>query len=219
MKKTHSYDIYGRTESSTIYLASPGRNILCAVNGVDSSSVSLKLRTKDTAELSFTVNKYIDENVISNAYNNIEEMMELYCDGIWFKIVEPPKISNDGTKESKDVVAESYEVVLTQYTLNDFEVNTGSSKSYEKQYKVEYDLNHPGNPNHDEDFVSSTYFKVKFCDKTTPELSLLHLILEHSGAAEIGWTIGYIDDVTPDDESVEDKDKKYLKDYLYFLLY
>lgn len=212
MRIKHTYDIYGRTEPSVIYLAAPGRRILCAINGIDSSSVSIKLRTKDTAELSFSVNKYIDEDVISNAYDYIEEMMELYCDGIWFKIVEPPKESTDGTKVTKDVVSESYEISLSQYTLNDFEVNTGSAKSYEIQYRKEYDLNHPKNPEHDPDFTSGEYFQVKFCDKTNPKLSLLHLILEHSGAADIGWTIGYVDNITPDDDTAEEL--TYLPDYV-----
>lgn len=212
MKLTHTYDIYGRTEPSVIYLAAPGRRILCAINGIDSSSVSIKLRTKDTAELSFSVNKYIDEGVISNAYAYIEEMMELYCDGIWFRITEPPKESTDGTKVTKDIVAESYEIVLSQYTLNNFEVNTGSAKSYEIQYRKEYDLNHPDNPNHDPDFTSGDYFQVKFCDKSNTKLSLLHLILKHSGAADIGWTVGYVDNITPDDDSAEKL--TYLPDYV-----
>ena len=66
MKKIQTYDIFGRTEPSIIYLAKPGKRIFCALNGIDTSTVSLSLNTNNTAELSFTVNKYIDESILSN---------------------------------------------------------------------------------------------------------------------------------------------------------
>ena len=97
MKIKHNYDIYGRTEPSVIYLAAPGKRIISAIDGIDTSSVNLDLNTNNTAELSFSVNRYVN-NIQSNVYDDIEEMMELYCDGIWFKIIEPPIISNDGTQ-------------------------------------------------------------------------------------------------------------------------
>ena len=116
MKIIHKYDIYGRTEPSIIYLAKPGKRLYCALGGIDTSSVSLTLKTNNTAELTFTVDKYIN-NILTDGYEELEEMMELYCDGIWFKIVEPPTIENDGMRESKNITAESYEIMLTQYKL------------------------------------------------------------------------------------------------------
>ena len=213
MNINHNYDIYNRKEPSIIYLAQPGKNILCAINGIDSSSVSIEINTNNTTTLSFTVNKYINENIVSNAYDDIEEMMELYCDGIWFKIVDPPSISYDGLQETKEVTAESYEIMLSQYLLNDFKVNTGDKSSYEMQYKRKYDLNCKGNPDHDPDYISDEYFSVTFYNPDCQELSLLHLILKHANLDGI-WSIGYIDN-TPS-QSNDKSDKAYLKDYQYF---
>ena len=206
----YKHDIYDRTEPATIYLAKPGKKIYCAINGIDTSSVSITIDTNNTTELSFTVNKYIGDNIVSNAYNDIDEMMELYCNGIWFKIVDPPVIDNDGTNETKQVTAESYEIGLSQYTLNNFKVNIGEEDSYEMMYKREYDLNCKDNPNHDPDFDSGKYFQITLYNKDVPELSLLNLILKHADVPD--WKIGYIDDTISD---IKD-DTKYLKDYVFY---
>ena len=58
MKMIHNYDIYGNTESAIIYLAKPGKRFFCALGGIDTSTVSVMLRTNNTAELTFTVDKY-----------------------------------------------------------------------------------------------------------------------------------------------------------------
>ena len=122
MKINHYYDVYNRTEPAIIYLAKPGKRILCALGGIDTSSVSLSLNTNNTAELSFTVDKYVDE-MVSDGYEELDEFMELFCDGIWFKIVDPPNITNDGMQETKEITAESYEIMLTQYHLNEFKIS------------------------------------------------------------------------------------------------
>lgn len=211
MNVKYKHDIYGRTEPATIYLAKPGKRIYCALNGIDSSSASITIDTNNTAELSFTVNKYIDENTISNAYDDIDEMMELYCNGIWFKIVDPPTIDNDGIKETKQITAESYEIGLSQYTLNNFKINTGEEDSCEMLYKREYDLNCKDNPNHDPDFDSGKYFQVTLYNKEVPDLSLLDLILKYAEVPD--WKIGFIDDTISDNESEKDK---LLKDYIFY---
>ena len=79
MKINHYYDVYNRTEPAIIYLAKPGKRILCALGGIDTSSVSLSLNTNNTAELSFTVDKYVDE-MVSDGYEELDEFMELFCD-------------------------------------------------------------------------------------------------------------------------------------------
>ena len=76
MRMKHNYDIYGNTESAVIYLAKPGKRIFCALNGIDTPTVFVTLRTNNTAELTFTVNKYIDGE-ISSGYEELDEMMEL----------------------------------------------------------------------------------------------------------------------------------------------
>ena len=75
MRMTHNYDVYGNTESAIIYLAKPGKRFFCALGGIDTSTVSVTLRTNNTAELTFTVDKYVD-GVESQGYEELDEMME-----------------------------------------------------------------------------------------------------------------------------------------------
>lgn len=185
MRMKHNYDIYGNTESAIIYLAKPGKRIFCALNGIDTPTVSVTLRTNNTAELTFTVNKYVDGE-ISSGYEELDEMMELYCDGIWYKIMTPPSETNNGMQSTKDITAESYEISLTQYRLKNFKINMGEEDSYEMVYQASHD--------------TSKFYQIKFHDSENEELSLLDLVLKHADVP--GWKIGYVDDITPDDEGV-----------------
>ena len=76
MKINHKYDVYGRTEPSIIYLAKPGKRLFCALGGIDSSTVSLSLKTNNTAELTFTVDKYTN-NALTDGYEELDELMEI----------------------------------------------------------------------------------------------------------------------------------------------
>lgn len=183
MKINHKYDIYGRTEPSIIYLAKPGKRLYCALGGIDTSTASLSLKTNNTAELTFTVDKYIN-NTVTDGYEELDELMELYCDGIWFKIVDPPTINNDGLRETKEITAESYEIMLTQYKLKNFKINMGEEDSYEMMYQATHDTN--------------KFYQIKFYDSENEDLSFLHLVLKHADVP--GWHIGYVDYNTPDDD-------------------
>jgi hypothetical protein len=183
VKINHKYDIYGRTEPSIIYLAKPGKRLYCALGGIDTSTASLSLKTNNTAELTFTVDKYIN-NTVTDGYEELDELMELYCDGIWFKIVDPPTINNDGLRETKEITAESYEIMLTQYKLKNFKINMGEEDSYEMMYQATHDTN--------------KFYQIKFYDSENEDLSFLHLVLKHADVP--GWHIGYVDNITPDDD-------------------
>lgn len=183
MKINHKYDIYGRTEPSIIYLAKPGKRLYCALGGIDTSTASLSLKTNNTTELTFTVDKYIN-NIVTDGYEELDELMELYCDGIWFKIVDPPTINNDGLRETKEITAESYEIMLTQYKLKNFKINMGEEDSYEMMYQATHDTN--------------KFYQIKFYDSENEDLSFLHLVLKHADVP--GWHIGYVDNITPDDD-------------------
>lgn len=183
MKINHKYDIYGRTEPSIIYLAKPGKRLYCALGGIDTSTASLSLKTNNTAELTFTVDKYIN-NTVTDGYEELDELMELYCDGIWFKIVDPPTINNDGLRETKEITAESYEIMLTQYKLKNFKINMGEEDSYEMMYQATHDTN--------------KFYQIKFYNSENEDLSFLHLVLKHADVP--GWHIGYVDNITPDDD-------------------
>ncbi len=185
MRMIHKYDKYGNTESAIIYLAKPGKRPLCALGGIDTSTVSVTLKTNNTAELTFTINKYIDGQE-SQGYEELEEMMELYCDGIWYKIMDPPTESNDGTQCTKDITAESYEISLTQYKLKNFKINMGEEDSYEMMYQKTHD--------------TSKFYQIKFYDISNEDLSFLHIVLKHADVP--GWKIGYVDNITLDDDKV-----------------
>lgn len=185
MRMIHNYDIYGNTESTIIYLAKPGKRFFCALGGIDTSTVSVTLRTNNTAELTFTVDKYVD-GVESQGYEELDEMMELYCDGIWYKIMDPPTETNDGTQCTKDITAESYEISLTQYKLKNFKINMGEEDSYEMMYQKNHDIN--------------KFYQIKFYNPENEDLSFLHIVLKHADVP--GWKIGYVDNITLDDDKV-----------------
>ena len=185
MRMTHNYDVYGNTESAIIYLAKPGKRFFCALGGIDTSTVSVTLRTNNTAELTFTVDKYVD-GVESQGYEELDEMMELYCDGIWYKIMDPPTETNDGTQCTKDITAESYEISLTQYKLKNFKINMGEEDSYEMMYQKNHDIN--------------KFYQIKFYNPENEDLSFLHIVLKHADVP--GWKIGYVDNITLDDDKV-----------------
>lgn len=185
MKMIHNYDIYGNTESAIIYLAKPGKRFFCALGGIDTSTVSVMLRTNNTAELTFTVDKYVD-GVESQGYEELDEMMELYCDGIWYKIMDPPTETNDGTQCTKDITAESYEISLTQYKLKNFKINMGEEDSYEMMYQKNHDIN--------------KFYQIKFYNPENEDLSFLNIVLKHADVP--GWKIGYVDNITLDDDKV-----------------
>lgn len=195
---SHKYDIYNRTEPAIIYLAKPGKRLYTALNGIDTSTVNIAIRTNDTAKLTFTINKYVNGEVIPE-FDDVDEMMELYCSGIWFKIVDPPAMDNDSYQCTKDVTAESYEIGLSQYTLKNFNINNDDNSSYNLVYKRKLDKaeaikKYPDRAN-DEDFInnydSGNYYSVKLYDPNCKELSFLNLVLQHADVP--GWRIGTVD--------------------------
>lgn len=195
---THNYDIYNQTEPSIIYLAKPGKRLYAALNGIDTSTVSLKLRTNNTVELTFTLNKYVNGKLLPE-FDEVDEMMELYCSGIWFKIVDPPSVDNDSYQCTKEVTAESYEVGLSQYTLNAFNINNGEDSAYNLIYKKKMDkaeaiVKYPDRKD-DQEFIDSydsgKYYSVKLYDPNCEELSFSNLVLKHADVPV--WRIGTVD--------------------------
>lgn len=194
----HNYDIYNRTEPSLIYLAKPGKRLYTVLNGVDTSTANIKWRTNDTAELTFTINKYVNGELLPE-FDEVDEMMELYCSGIWFKIVDPPSIDNDSYQCTKEVTAESYEIGLSQYTLNEFNINNGEDSAYNLIYKKKMDkieaiAKYPDRKD-DQEFIDSydsgKYYSVKLYDPDYEELSFLDLVLKHADVP--GWKVGTVD--------------------------
>ena len=118
------YDIFGRAESSNIYIAQPGHHKLGCLNGIDPDSCELKINLIDPDELSFDVYQMVDDEYTAY-YDYVDILMELYVDGLgWFFINESPELHHDGVKEYKTVTAQGYEITLQQYDLEVFHVGT-----------------------------------------------------------------------------------------------
>ena len=87
------------------------------LNGVQEDSCSLTKNLNNTSELTFSVDRIIDDEngngVVSQYYDLIQRHYEIYLPYHgWFKINEEPTIENDGNQETKSVRAESLEIEL-----------------------------------------------------------------------------------------------------------
>ena len=49
------HDYYNRNDPSTIYLATPNKDILCALNSIDATSVDFVGKCNDLSTLTFTM--------------------------------------------------------------------------------------------------------------------------------------------------------------------
>ena len=55
-------DFYNRIEPSRVYLATPNKRILCALNSIDASEVSFTGKANDISTISFTITQYIEND-------------------------------------------------------------------------------------------------------------------------------------------------------------
>lgn len=163
-----------------IYLAKPTGDILGRPNGLKEETCKLKKTLTDMWELSFEVNKYVDENDNfhpSDYYESLSEKMYLVLEcsaaNTLFLIDAKPVITNDGIQETKSITAHTVECELQQKFLRSFYINNGTSESLEYLADDNTD-SYTGLP--------KEYIRLVNFDR--PELSLLHLALQ-----ETGWTV------------------------------
>ena len=198
-----------------LYIAQTGKRLLGVIGGVDETTVQIEKKANNTYTLSFTA--YETFNGEKSAwYDYLDELMEIYVDGIWFIIKNPPEINHDGKIENKSVEAQSYEIELQNYDIQRFKVGQGTESSYEMMFQSKYPKDkYP-------DKYKETFPRVKFYNPDEPELSLLHILLHHAGLIpskiEIGedgneidnwvdniadspWQIGKIDSVARYEDS------------------
>lgn len=62
----------------------------------------------------------------------------------------------------------------------------GEEDSYEMMYQKNHDIN--------------KFYQIKFYNPENEDLSFLHIVLKHADVP--GWKIGYVDNITPDDDKV-----------------
>ena len=157
-----------------LYIAQTGKRLLGVIGGVDETTVQIEKKANNTYTLSFTA--YETFNGEKSAwYDYLDELMEIYVDGIWFIIKNPPEIGHDGKIENKSVEAQSYEIELQNYDIQRFKVGQGTESSYEMMFQSKYPKDkYP-------DKYKETFPRVKFYNPDEPELSLLHILLHHAG--------------------------------------
>ena len=157
-----------------IYIAQPGKRLLGVVGGVDYSTAQINKKGNNTVSLSFVA--YESFNGEKSAwYDYLDELMEIFVDGIWFIIKNPPEVNHDGKIESKTIEAESYEIGLQNYDIQRFKVGQGTESSYEMMFQKKYPKEkYP-------DKYKNGIPTVKFYNPDEPELSLLHILLHHAG--------------------------------------
>ena len=186
------YDRYNQPIQSHVYLGTPNNKILCAINGIEESTFQLTSKFINTYELTFNINENIlieDEHglsklVHSNVYDLVAWLMRVYVDNVGWFIMDAPKISHDGIKETKTITCHSAEIEMEQHDLKNFKINQGTTDSYEML--ADNNVEKIG----DVEFAKE---QIKFYNPNNPQLSLLDLVLKAGGV--YGWSIGEIDTI------------------------
>lgn len=146
---------------------------------LDVYNTSGEFKFNSLSKVSFDVDRTYDdfingENKVNPFYDKVEALRLIFVEGFGYFEIQGPQLSSDGIKETKSIEAYSLEYTLSQKYLTDFYINTGEVGSVEVTYADE----HSGN-----------IIPVTLYNPTTPELSLLNLILEKA----YGWSVGYVD--------------------------
>lgn len=186
------YDRYNQPIQSHVYLGTPNNKILCAINGIEESTFQLTPKFINTYELTFDINENIlieDEHglsklVHSNVYDLVAWLMRVYVDNVGWFIMDAPKISHDGIKETKTITCHSAEIEMEQHDLKNFKINQGTTDSYEML--ADNNVEKIG-------AVEFAKEQIKFYNPNNPQLSLLDLVLKAGGV--YGWSIGEIDTI------------------------
>lgn len=187
-------DFYNRIEPSRIYLATPNKRILCALNSIDKSDVSFTGKSNDISTISFTITQYIEndegERIVANGYDLISRYMKLYVTNIGWFILDSPSIHHTGTYEYKEVTASSAQIEYNQVPLDQWKINRGTTDSLEMLVD--------GNVEEIEG-VEFAKENIKFYNAENPALSLVDILVSKVP----GWKVGYIDNIPKTYESIE----------------
>lgn len=184
------YNRYNEPIQGHVYLGTPNGKILCAINGIEESTFQLTPKFNNTFELTFNLNeniliqdgKGLSKLVHSNVYDLVGWLMRVYVENVGWFIMEYPKITDDGMKQTKTITCQSAEIEMQQHDLKNFKINQGTTDSYEML---------ADNNVEKIDDVEFAKEQIKFYNPTNPQLSLLDLALKAAGMK--GWSIGEID--------------------------
>lgn len=176
--------ITGNYTRPRLFLCETDKSIICQLDPYEMNGV---FKFNSYSELSFSVGRTYEDMIngeikINPYYNKIEALRLVYLEDFGYFEIQDPEIVSDGIKEVKNITANSLEYNLSQKYIENLYINTGEVKSAEYIYASDnnyYDAN--GN-------ILIT--PVSFYNSTTPQLSLLHIILEKA----YGWKIAHVDD-------------------------
>lgn len=187
-------DFYNRIEPSRIYLATPSRRILCALNSVNTSEVSFDGNANDISAISFTITQYIENDkgrrILANGYEIISRYMKLYVTNVGWFVLDSPTTHHTGTYEYKEITASSAQIEYNQIPLDQWKVNRGTTDSLEMLVD--------GNVEEIEG-VEFAKENIKFYNAENPALSLVDILVSKVP----GWKVGYIDNIPKTYESIE----------------
>ena len=187
-------DFYNRIEPSRIYLATPSKRILCALNSIDTSNVAFDGKANELSTISFTITQYIENDdgkrIASNGYDLISRYMKLYVTNIGWFILDSPTTHHTGTYEYKEITASSAQAEYSQVPLDQWKVNRGTTDSLEMLIDDNVE---------EIDGVEFAKENIKFYNPQNPALSLVDIIVSKVP----GWNVGYIDKIPKTYESIE----------------
>lgn len=184
------FNRYNEPIQGHVYLGTPNGKILCAINGIEESTFQLTSKFNNTFGLTFDLNeniliqdgKGLSKLVHSNVYDLVGWLMRVYVENVGWFIMEHPKITDDGMKQTKTITCQSAEIEMQQHDLKNFKINQGTTDSYEML---------ADNNVEKIDDVEFAKEQIKFHDPKNPQLSLIDLALKASGMK--GWSVGEID--------------------------
>lgn len=187
-------DYYNRIEPSRIYLATPSKRILCALNSIDTSGVSFTGNANDISTISFTITQYIENDkskrISANGYDLISRYMKLYVTNVGWFILDSPTTHHTGTYEYKEITASSAQVEFNQVSLDQWKVNRGTTDSLEMLVDDNVE---------EIEGVEFAKENIKFYNSNNPALSLVDILVSKVP----GWKVGYIDNIPKTYESIE----------------
>lgn len=188
------YDYYNRVEPSIIYLATPNKQILCALNSVKRDTVSFTGQANDISTIDFDIAQYVEnkdgEKIEANGYELVSKYMRLYVTNIGWFILDTPETHNNGVYEYKSISAKSAQAEYNQVPLDGWKVNRGTTDSLEMLVEDNVEII---------EGVEFAKENIKFHNPSNPALSLVDILVSKIK----GWKIGYIDNIPKTYESIE----------------
>ncbi len=181
------FDLVGNPEPPTILLANRNGNILGQLD-VDNDSVNLSDKFNDASEFTFTLNKYVDDE-ITNLWDKVVDFKLAYCKewDEWFEI----KVELDEASETiKTVFCKQLEKAeLSQLNLYNIHINEEGDSNWTKD--------------------KETYKSTILYDENDHSISLLHRLLKDKAPH---YSIAHVDSTIANEQRTFSFDKTSIDD-------